>query len=284
MWCVALWMSYGPTCWLDHYDTHAILCAGYYTPLHTTNLKASCQMHFIARSQVHSWLHSIAHSQPAWLYTPNCSRWHTPSLLDLRSQVSSQDAPKYTPGHALNDAPISSRWHTSQPAWLTLSSKLSRHSQVHSRACSQRRSQLLSMAHSNLAWLYALKMLSSTLPRMLSRMLPTALDCTLPACLTVRSQVSSQDTPKYTSQSLSSTLPIALDGTLPISPDCMLPCMLLHAQSRDLLSCRRQAPGGVRLGVYGRQYLVGGGRRVECGMWQVACGVCWPKSWRRLIV
>jgi len=46
----------------------------------------------------------------------------------------------------------------------------------------------------------------------------------------------------------------------------MLPCMLLHARSRDWLSCRRQAPGGVRLGAYGRQCLVGGGRRVAGGM------------------
>ena len=72
-----------------------------YITLHTTNLKASCQIHFIVRSQVcsevHSCLHSIAHSQPAGLYVPNCSRWHTPSLLDSHSQVSSQDAPKYTP-------------------------------------------------------------------------------------------------------------------------------------------------------------------------------------------
>jgi len=113
-----------------------------YSTLHTTNLQASCQMHFIARSlvrsEVHSWLHSIAHSQPAWLYPPNCSRWHTLNLL-----------------------------------WLTLSSKLSRHSQVplrvrskvhlrvrsevHSRACSQGCSGLCLIAHSQPAWLYAPK-------------------------------------------------------------------------------------------------------------------------------
>jgi len=43
--------------------------------------------------------------------------------------------------------------------------------------------------------------------------------------------------------------------TLPISVDYMLPCMLLGARSRDLLSCRRQAPGG------GRRE-ANGGRRV----------------------
>jgi hypothetical protein len=44
-----------------------------YVTLHTTHLKAGCQMHFIAHSQVHSracsqgrsQLHSMAHSQPA---------------------------------------------------------------------------------------------------------------------------------------------------------------------------------------------------------------------------
>jgi len=173
--------SYGPTRWLDYYDTHAILCAGYYTSryilyitLHTTNLKASCQMHFIARSQVHSWLHSIAHSQPAWLYAPNCSRWHTPSLLDLRSQVSSQDAPKYT-----------------------LSTLPSTPPSTFSRACSPGRSQLHSMAHSPPAGLYApkqaLKMLSSILPSMLWSMFPIACHNTLPTYLALCFQVYSQE-------------------------------------------------------------------------------------------
>jgi hypothetical protein len=56
---------------------------------------------------------------------------------------------------------------------------------------------------------------------MLSSTLPIALDGTLPPCLTVRSQVRSQDTPKYTSEyapkytseSLSSTLPSMLSST-----------------------------------------------------------------------
>jgi len=53
--------------------------------------------------------------------------------------------------------------------------------------------------------------------------------------------------------------------------------MLLHARSRDLLSCRRQAPGGVRLVAYGGQCLVGGGRRVACGVWRV------PGARRRML-
>ena len=140
-----------------------------YIMLHSTNLKPHCQMHFFACSQpcseVHTWLHSTVHSQPAW---------------------------------------------------LTLSSKLSRHSQSHSRACSQVHSQLDLMAHSQPAWLYAtkstLKTLSITLPSMLSSTLPIALDC---------------------------TLPIALDGTLPIALDVTLPaCLTLCSQvcSQDALN------------------------------------------------
>jgi len=47
---------------------------------------------------------------------------------------------------------------------------------------------------------------------------------------------------------------------LQISLDYMLPCMLLCARSRDLLSCRRQAPGGVR-----QVAVAGGGWRVASG-------------------
>jgi len=123
---------------------------------------------------------------------------------------------------------------------------------------------------------------------MLCRTLPIALNGTLPACLTVRSQASSQDalkhTPDYalkytpnctqwhTPSLLDFTLPSTLSRgkTLPISLDYMLSCMFLHARSRDLQSGRRQAPGGVRLVAYDGQCLAGGGRRVACGVWQAA--------------
>jgi len=210
-----------------------------YITLHTINLKAGCQMHFIACSQVHSWLHSIAHSQPAWLYAPNCSRWHTPSLCDLCSQVSPQDAPKYTPGHALKDAPNCIRWHTPSQHDCALGSKLSRRSQAHSRA----RSQLPIALDDTLP-----AKLDCTLPSKLSRrsqahsrahsQLPIALDDTLPACLTIRSQVSSQDTPKYTPETListpstfSCTLPGMLSRTLTIALDGTLPaCLTIRSQ------------------------------------------------------
>jgi hypothetical protein len=75
--CTLTWLL-----WYACDYVHLIL----YIILHSTNLKPSCQMHFIARSQVHLrvhsqvhsracsqvrfQLHSMAHSQPAWLYAP----------------------------------------------------------------------------------------------------------------------------------------------------------------------------------------------------------------------
>jgi len=190
--------SYGPTQWLDYYDTYAILCPGYYTShcilyitLHKTKLKASCQMDFRAcfqvRSEVHSGLHSIAHSQPAWLYVrklafktlsrtlPSTLSSKFPIALDdtlqacltIPSQVRSQDAPKYTPST-----------------------------------------------------------LPCTPPGMLSRTLPIALDGTLPACLTVRSQVCSQDALKHTPEYALKYTPNCTRWHTPSLLDYMLPSTL----------------------------------------------------------
>jgi len=65
----------------------------------------------------------------------------------------------------------------------------------------------------------------------------------------------------HTPSLLGSTLPSTLSRgkTLPISLDYMLPCMLLGARSRDLLSCRRQAPGG--------------GWRVAGGGWRIVADI-----------
>jgi hypothetical protein len=84
----------------------------------------------------------------------------------------------------------------------------------------------------------------------------------------------------YTSESLSSTLPIAVDGTLPaylalrsqvhsqegrhFQSHLTIAPMYAPACSFQRLA-ELQAPGGVRLVVYG-------GRRAACGMWRVACG------------
>ena len=141
-------------------------------------------------------------------------------------------------------------------------------------------------------------MFSSTHPGMLPRTLTVALDGTQPACLAVHSHTSAQEalkhTPEqalkyisnctrwYTPSLLGSTLPSTLSRgkTLPISLDYMFTCTLLHARSRDLLSCRSQAAGGVSC----RRQAPGGGlwwavfgwQHVACGVVQMAGSVWWP--------
>ena len=197
-----------------------------YITLHTTNLNASCQMHFITRSEVHSRLHSIAHSQLAWLYAPNCSRWHTPSLLDLRSQVSSQDTPKYTPGKALNHAPNCTGWHS--PACLTIRSR------DHSQDALKHTPEITLKDASNCTRWHTPSLLDCTLPSKLSRRSQThsqacSQGCsqvhsmTLPAWLTVRSQVSSQDALKHTPKNALKHAPNCARWHTPSLLDCTLP-------------------------------------------------------------
>jgi hypothetical protein len=78
----------------------------------------------------------------------------------------------------------------------------------------------------------------------------------------------------YIPSLLGSTLPSSLSTgkTLPISLDYMISCMLLHARSRDLLSCRRQALGVVE---YSLKCLGDSMWRVACGVWLVAGSVYW---------
>jgi len=174
-------------------------------------IQKHCQMHFIARSQiyseVHSWLHLIVHSQPAWRTLQSKFTRHCQVHCEYPPKDTSAYVLTYMPGHALKGAPKCTRWHT--PSLLDL----------HSRVSSQDTLK------------YTPSTFSSTLLGMLSRTLPIALSGTLPACLTIHSQVSSQDAPKYSPSMLPSTppsmfsstllgmlprtLPIALDGTLP---------------------------------------------------------------------
>jgi len=98
-----------------------------YIMLHLTNLKPNCQMHFFARSQVHSevhsWLHLTVHSQPAWLTLPRRSQENS----KYTPKYSSEYVLKYPPGHALQDATNFTWWHTPSLLDCTLPSKLSRH-------------------------------------------------------------------------------------------------------------------------------------------------------------
>jgi len=169
-----------------------------YIMLHTTNLKPNCQMHCLAHSQVsyevHFWLRWIAHSQTAQHTLSRRSRLNS----EFASKYFSEYILKYTPRHALKDAPNCTWWHThslldcmlpsqltrcseayskahsqiqiqlhsmvhSQDVWYTLQSTLEIHCQVHSRACSQGRFQLHSMSHSQPDWQYAPKYSLKTL-------------------------------------------------------------------------------------------------------------------------
>jgi len=117
-------------------------------------------------------------------YTPDCTRSYTLSLLDVRSQVSSQDALKYTSSTLPSTPP--STFSSTLPIALddTLPACLAICSQVSSQdAPKYTPSTLPSKPPSTF---------SSTLPGMLSTTLPIALDGTLPACLTIHSRACSQ--------------------------------------------------------------------------------------------
>jgi len=103
---------YGPAHWLDYFDSGAIMCPWYCT--------SCCTQQTWNQTAKCISLHT---SKYTLKYTPDCTRLFTPSLLDLHSE----------------------------PAWLTLSSKLSRCFQSHSGAGSQVHSQLPSMESYQLA-------------------------------------------------------------------------------------------------------------------------------------
>jgi len=170
---------------------------------------------FTVRSQVR--LHDALKRTPghALKSTPNCPRQHLPACLTVRSQVCSQDALKHTPENALNDAPNCTRWHTPSLLNCTLPSKLSRRSQAHSRACSQGHYQLHSM--------------------------------TLPAWLSVRSQVSSQDVLKHTPENALKHTPNCTRWHTAGLLDCMIP---------SKLSRRSQAHSWARSQVHSQLHLM----------------------------
>jgi len=154
-------------------------------------------------------------------------------------------------------------------------------------------------ACSTYALKYALKTLSSILLSMLLNTLPIALDDTLPARITICSQVSSQVAPRYTLSSVPSTPPSTFSSTLPgmlsrYTPKCTRwhtpACLTVRSQVsaqvhiparspvRSQLHSRGQASAVVRLVASGGQCLADGRRRVPGGVWDLAHGVCWPKS------
>jgi len=154
-WHYKLPWTYILTCliWYRYHYVRLIL----YIMLHSTNLKPNRQMHCfehsLVHSEVHSWLHLTVHSQPAWL---TLSR-HSQVYSKYAPKYSSEYVLKYTPGHALQVAPNCTGWHTPSLLECTLPSKISRRSQAHSWACSQVHSQFHSMTRSQPAWLYGPK-------------------------------------------------------------------------------------------------------------------------------
>ena len=150
--------SYGPAIWLDYYDTHVIMGAWYYT---SCCIQQNCQMHFIAlaqvRSEVHSWLHSIVHSQPAWLNLPTDSWGRFQVHCKYAPKYTSEYVLKHTAGHAAMDAHTCTRWHTVSLLDCTLPYQRTRSYQAHSWARSQVCFTLHSMVHSQPTWLYAPK-------------------------------------------------------------------------------------------------------------------------------
>jgi hypothetical protein len=149
-----LWYTCDFVCWIV------------YIMLYTTNLKASCQMHVMACSQVHSEVHSevhyqflamahfqlaclmlssklssffLVHSEYVLKYTPNVVDYMLPSKLSRYSQIHSEYTAKYTSEydlkytlrHPFQNPSNCTRWHPPSLLDCTLPIKLSRCSQVH---------------------------------------------------------------------------------------------------------------------------------------------------------
>jgi len=113
---------------------HALKDAPNYTRWHTPCLLDCTRANKLSRrSQTHSRAHSQLHSMTL------------PACLTIRCQVHSEYAPKYTtgyvlkfsPGHALQDAPNCTGWRTPSLLDGTLPSRFSRCTEAHSWARSQ---------------------------------------------------------------------------------------------------------------------------------------------------
>jgi len=122
-------------------DVYLIL----YITLHSTNLKPCYPMDIIAPSQVHSevhsWLHLIIHSQPAWLTLTRFFHVNSKHTFMYTTEYILQ----YTPRHALMDASNCTLWHTLNLLEFSLPCKFRRYTEALSCICSQVHSRLHSM-------------------------------------------------------------------------------------------------------------------------------------------
>jgi len=171
----------------------------------------------------------------------------------------------------------------SQPAWLTLPSKLSRRSQVHSEYAPKYTSEYVLKYTPE----HALK----DAPNCTRWHTPSLLDCTFPSKLSRRSQAHSRARSQVHSQlhSMTHSQPAWLYApkyTLKRedTPNLTWLYASMYASACSIQRLAElQAPGTGRCEAGGVWRVVFGGQRVVCGRWQVAGGVWWPKSWRRSI-
>jgi len=104
---------YEPVCWLDYSNTHAIMCAWYYT---SWCIQQNCQMHFIACSQVSSQdaLKMLSSILPIALDNTLLA-W-----LTIRFQLCSPDTPKYILSMLPSTLPV----HSQEPLQSMFSTTL----------------------------------------------------------------------------------------------------------------------------------------------------------------
>jgi len=265
-------MSCQPPCWLDYYDSHVILCYGYYTS------------HCIQQTWKQAARFSSSQTPK---YAPDCNWSPLPSLLKWQLPI------------ALNGTLLVCLTYAQNTALKTLPSMLSRYFEVHFQACYQRHFKLPPMVHSWPVWLYDPKKPCKMLPSIFLSTLLNTLSIALhnpsqSVCLYLSIQalkmvlsmlqstrlsiltIALEDTllspwlaPKYSLKTLQST--ILRGKSLSISLHNMPQWRLLHAQCRDLLCCRSWVPRGIRMVAYATQCIVGGqwkGYR----MWHMAGG------------
>jgi len=117
--------SYRSAGWLDGNDMPTIMCAWYCT---SCCIQHNCQMLNNARAQA---LKTLSSTLPSILS-------HTLSAcLTMHSKQRSQYAPKHGHEYALKYSPNCTQWHTPSLLHCMLLCMLWRCSQIHSEACSQ---------------------------------------------------------------------------------------------------------------------------------------------------
>ena len=93
---------------------------------HPSTPPSRFQLHSWVHCQVQSQLHSMAHSQPAWLTLSSNLSKQSQEHLQVCTQAHLLVALKYTPEYTLKYTPNCTRWHTPSLLGFTLPSTLPR--------------------------------------------------------------------------------------------------------------------------------------------------------------